>query len=225
MTDNELMGLALQEAEKALAEGEVPVGAVVAQDGKVLATGHNMTVQMKDPSAHAEILAIRRACAAAGDFRIPGAQLYVTIEPCPMCSGAVILSRIQRLVYGASETRTGSAGTVFSILANNPLNPGLVVEGGLLASRSLELLQEFFRSARARRKDEKIRLRDALTPEEREAREKEAAAARARKEAARKAREERQARQDRKRELRRMLRQESAAAGSQDPGFMPPDAP
>jgi len=141
------MRLALDEAREAAAGGEVPVGAVLVRDGQELARGRNRTIADADPSAHAEIIALRRAASAAGDFRI-GGTLYVTLEPCVMCMGAMVQARVQRLVFGALDAKAGAAASLYRIAEDERLNHRFRVESGLLAQESGELLREFFRRRR-----------------------------------------------------------------------------
>ncbi len=146
--DEYLMRLALREAERALQHDDVPVGAVVVHAGEVIGAGHNERELREDPTAHAEILAIREAARALGSWRLLGTVLYVTLEPCAMCAGAIVLGRIPRVVYGADDPKAGAAGSVLDILAEPRLNHRPQVAGGLLAEESAELLQAFFRSRR-----------------------------------------------------------------------------
>ncbi|MEN9721623.1 MAG: Haloalkane dehalogenase [Pseudomonadota bacterium] len=141
--DVQWMQAALELAKQAGEEGEVPVGAVVVKDGKIVGRGKNGPVAGNDPTAHAELLALRDAAQALGNYRLENCTLYVTLEPCTMCSGAIVNSRIARLVYGASEPRTGAAGSVVDIFSNTSLNHHTSVEGGILAEESRQLLQDF----------------------------------------------------------------------------------
>ena len=143
MTDEELMGLALREAEKAAALGEVPVGAVVARDGQPVALAHNLRESGKNATYHAELLAIQQACQVLGGWRLWQCELFVTLEPCPMCSGAILNSRIRRVVYGAADPKAGCCGSVTDLFAL-PFNHHPRVEGGLRAGEASALLQEFF---------------------------------------------------------------------------------
>lgn len=143
------MRLALEEARRALEHDDVPIGAVVlADDGRVLAVGHNERELHEDPTAHAEILALRRAAEALGSWRVLGATLYVTLEPCTMCAGAIVLSRIPRVVYGCTDPKAGAAGSVLDVLADPRLNHRPEVLGGILADECAELLRAFFRARR-----------------------------------------------------------------------------
>ena len=154
MTDQELMGLALQEAEKAAALGEVPVGAVVAKDGQPVALAHNLRESGKNATYHAELLAIQQACQMLGGWRLWQCELFVTLEPCPMCSGAIINSRIRRVVYGAADPKAGCCGSLTDLFAL-PFNHHPVIESGLRAEEASALLQEFFARLRQKRLDQK----------------------------------------------------------------------
>ena len=142
------MRLALREAERALGHDDVPVGAVVVHGGEVIGAGHNERELREDPSAHAEMLAIREAARALGSWRLLDTVLYVTLEPCAMCAGAIVLGRIPRVVYGAVDPKAGAAGSVLDILAEPRLNHHPAVAGGLLEEECAELLRAFFRSRR-----------------------------------------------------------------------------
>ncbi|MDZ7294583.1 MAG: tRNA adenosine(34) deaminase TadA [candidate division KSB1 bacterium] len=144
------MEQAFREAEKALAKGEVPVGAVVVYEGRVIGRGHNLVETLQDPTAHAEMLALTAAANALASWRLNDAVLYVTLEPCPMCMGALLLARISSLVYGATDPRYGACGSVLDLAACKELNTGLNVVGGVLAERSSALLRDFFASMRKR---------------------------------------------------------------------------
>ena len=154
MTDQELMGLALQEAEKAAALGEVPVGAVVAKDGQPVALAHNLRESGKNATYHAELLAIQQACQVLGGWRLWQCELFVTLEPCPMCSGAIINSRIRRVVYGAADPKAGCCGSLTDLFAL-PFHHRPVIESGLRAEEASALLQEFFARLRQKRLDQK----------------------------------------------------------------------
>ena len=154
MTDQELMGLALQEAEKAAALGEVPVGAVVAKDGQPVALAHNLRESGKNATYHAELLAIQQACQMLGGWRLWQCELFVTLEPCPMCSGAIINSRLRRVVYGAADPKAGCCGSLTDLFAL-PFNHHPVIESGLRAEEASALLQEFFARLRQKRLDQK----------------------------------------------------------------------
>lgn len=142
------MGRALEMARLARVRGEVPVGAVIVREGRLLAEGHNLTVTRSDPTAHAEVVTIRRATARLGDWRLEGATLYTTLEPCALCSGAMVLARVPRVVYGASDPKAGMAGTLGNLLQDSRLNHRAEVTAGVLAEASAQLLQDFFRIRR-----------------------------------------------------------------------------
>jgi len=146
--DLEYMRLALEQAGLAPALGEVPIGAVLVQDGQVLAQVHNFREAWQDPTAHAEIVAIREAASRLGTWRLTGATLYVTVEPCSMCAGAIIQSRISRLVFGARDPKAGACGSVFNLPEERRLNHKVEVSGGVLERESQELIQTFFRRLR-----------------------------------------------------------------------------
>jgi tRNA(adenine34) deaminase len=146
--DEEFMSLALAEAEKALLAGEVPVGAIVVRGGEVIASAHNGPVGLKDPSAHAEILALRRAAAAEGNYRLAGVTLYVTIEPCLMCAGALVHARVSRLVFGAPDPKGGAVVSLYGVLQDARLNHRVEVTGGVLREACSEILSRFFREKR-----------------------------------------------------------------------------
>jgi tRNA(adenine34) deaminase len=135
-------------AQQAEAAGEVPVGAVVVLDDKIIGRGFNQPIASNDPSAHAEILALRQAAAFIGNYRLPQASLYVTLEPCAMCAGAMVHARLARLVYGCTDARSGAAGSVFEVADSEHLNHRVAVTGGVQADESRELLQGFFRARR-----------------------------------------------------------------------------
>jgi tRNA(adenine34) deaminase len=146
--DEYFMRLAIREAERALAHDDVPVGAVVIHGGELIGAGHNERELRQDPTAHAETIAIREAARALGSWRLLDTVLYVTLEPCAMCAGALVLARIPRVVYGTTDPKAGAAGSVLDVLAEPRLNHRPDVAGGLLAAESAELLQAFFRSRR-----------------------------------------------------------------------------
>lgn len=147
-TDELWMEEALRSAQRALEAGEVPVGAVVVCDGKIIGRGWNRTITENDPTAHAEIIALREAGATLGNYRLSGCELFVTIEPCPMCAGALVHARIKRLVYGADDPKAGAVHSVMQVLNHPQLNHTMDVRSGVLAGRSAELLQSFFKSRR-----------------------------------------------------------------------------
>jgi tRNA(adenine34) deaminase len=146
--DEKFMRLALAEAEKAFQAGEVPVGAVVVRGGEVIASAHNGPVGLKDPSAHAEILALRRAAAEEGNYRLAGTTLYVTIEPCLMCAGALIHARVSRLVFGAPDPKGGAVVSLYGVLQDGRLNHRVEATGGVLREACSEILSRFFREKR-----------------------------------------------------------------------------
>ena len=151
MTDAELMQIALEQAQKAAALGEVPVGAVVARNGQVLAAAHNTRETQKNATHHAELLAIDAACRALGGWRLWECEMFVTLEPCPMCAGAIINSRIRRVVYGAKDPKAGCCGSVTDLFGL-PFNHAPKVESGLLEAESAALLAQFFERLRGQRK-------------------------------------------------------------------------
>jgi tRNA(adenine34) deaminase len=146
--DEDFMRQALALAEQGAALGEVPVGALVVLDGAVIGAGFNCPISSQDPTAHAELVALRRAAQALGNYRLPGAVLYVTIEPCTMCAGALVHARIARVVYGAPEPRAGALGSSIDVYANAGLNHRPEVQGGVLAEDCAALVQGFFRAKR-----------------------------------------------------------------------------
>lgn len=147
-SDRDWMHHALALARRAEAIGEVPVGAVLVGDDEVLGEGFNTLIRDHDPSAHAEMIALRAAAARVGNYRLPGTTLYVTLEPCAMCAGAIVQARIARVVYGADDPRTGAARSVFRILDNPALNHRCEVVAGVLAEESGAMLRAFFRARR-----------------------------------------------------------------------------
>jgi len=150
LTHNQFMWQAVIEAEQAAREDEVPVGAIlVSQNGTVLAKTHNQTITRCDPTAHAEILAIRSAAEALGNFRLLNTTLYVTIEPCIMCMGALLHARVSKIIYGAKDPKWGAAGSCYDLSADPRLNHVIDVEGGVLEKECRELIQTFFKAKRA----------------------------------------------------------------------------
>jgi len=150
MPSDELwMEEALREAQRALAMGEVPVGAVVVHDGQVIGRGSNRPISSNDPTAHAEILALREAAQTIGNYRLLDCDLYVTVEPCAMCAGAITHARIRRLIYGAEDAKAGAVHSMLQVLNHPKLNHQLEVTPGVLAARCMDLLQSFFRKRRA----------------------------------------------------------------------------
>jgi len=148
--DERWMRLALEEARAAEALGEVPVGAVVVRAGEVVSTGHNLTHTLQDPSAHAEMVAIRRAAEATGHWRLLDCTLYVTLEPCAMCSGAIVLARIPRLVYAAADPKAGMSGSLANLVQHPRLNHRVELVTGVLADEAGEMLRAFFRARRGK---------------------------------------------------------------------------
>ncbi len=146
--DEHFMRLALREAERAAEAGDVPIGALVVREGEVLAAAGNERELRADPTAHAEILALREAANRLGGWRVADSVLYVTLEPCAMCAGAIVLARVPRVVFGATDPKAGAAGSVFDILAEPRLNHRPQVDGGLLAAESAGLLESFFATRR-----------------------------------------------------------------------------
>ena len=147
--DAVFMRLALEQAGLARAEGEVPVGAVVVKDGEVIATGFNQPISGHDPTAHAEIVALRAAADKLGNYRLPGCELYVTLEPCIMCSGAMMHARLARVIYAATDPKTGACGSVVNLFDEPSLNHHTDVVGGVLADQASSLLRAFFAERRA----------------------------------------------------------------------------
>ena len=148
MNDSDYMQLALEEARLAAEAGEVPIGAVIVHDEKILARAGNHTIRDCDPTAHAEIVALREAARVMGNYRLGGATLYVTLEPCAMCAGAMIQARVSRLVYGADDPKAGAVRTLFNVLSHPKLNHQVDIVSGVLAEESAAALQEFFAARR-----------------------------------------------------------------------------
>ncbi len=148
ISDGEAMDAALAEARKAGEAGEVPIGAVMIHEDQIIGRGQNRVLRDKDPTAHAEVVAMREAAVALGNYRLNGCTLYVTLEPCAMCAGAMIHARIDRLVYAASDPKAGAAGSVLSVLNHPKLNHQLQVEQGVLGEEAGALLRSFFRERR-----------------------------------------------------------------------------
>jgi tRNA(adenine34) deaminase len=146
--DSYYMQIALEESKKAFAAGEVPIGAVIVLNGEVIAQAHNLKETWLDPTAHAEMVAIREACKKLNRWRLTGATLYVTLEPCPMCAGAIVQSRIDRLVYGVKDPKAGAVDSLFNMLQNDALNHQLVVKSGVLAEECSQILKDFFQKKR-----------------------------------------------------------------------------
>jgi len=150
-TDEEFMRQALDLASQAQLAGEVPVGAVVVQDGKIIGRGFNAPITRHDPSAHAEMMALREAAQYLGNYRLVGCELFVTLEPCLMCAGAIMHSRIAQLVYGASDPKTGACGSILDTFADKRLNHHTMVKGGILANECGALLSNFFAMRRTQK--------------------------------------------------------------------------
>ncbi len=148
MTDEEAMSLALEQAARAAALGDVPVGAVVLVAGQVVSRAGNEREQRQDPTAHAEILALRAAATAMGSWRLSAATLVVTLEPCPMCAGALVAARLGRLVYGAADPKAGACGSLYNLCSDPRLNHELLVTRDVLAGPATRILEEFFRARR-----------------------------------------------------------------------------
>ena len=148
MNDEFYMDIAIKEAQKALAAGDVPVGAVIVRNGDIIAQACNMREAANDATAHAEIIAVREACRKLGSWRLNDCTIYVTLEPCPMCAGALVMSRMNRLVYGLPEGKTGAAESVFNIVDNKSLNHRLEVTAGICENKCRELMQKFFKEKR-----------------------------------------------------------------------------
>ncbi len=146
--DQQYMRMAIEQAQLAAQSGEVPVGAVLVKDGQVISKAFNKPIANHDPSAHAEMLALRQATLAEENYRIPGSTLYVTLEPCAMCSGAMLHARIDRVVYGAPDPKTGAAGSVLDIFASKQINHQTSVEGGIMSEECGQLLRDFFKGRR-----------------------------------------------------------------------------
>jgi len=149
-SDEEHMALALREAALALERDEVPVGAVIVRDGRVIGRAHNQRELLGDPTAHAEMIAITQAAEDVGNWRLEGCTMYVTLEPCAMCAGAVVLARLPRLVFGARDPKAGAVGTLYDIPRDPRLNHAVEVTSGILEQECSEILTEFFRRKRGR---------------------------------------------------------------------------
>jgi tRNA(adenine34) deaminase len=147
-TDDFFMEQALAEAWAAAAAGEVPVGAILVEDGEVIARGHNLRETLSDPTAHAEVVVLRQAAEARGTWHLDNTTLYVTLEPCPMCAGALVLARVGRLVYGIADPKAGAAGSLMNLVQDERLNHRLEVTTGVLAGECAEVIRDFFRKRR-----------------------------------------------------------------------------
>lgn len=148
LPDAHFMQLALREAEAAAAEDEVPIGAVIVHAGRVIASAHNQREQLHDPTAHAEMIAITQAAGVLGDWRLEDCTLYVTLEPCPMCAGAIVLARVPRVVYGAADPKAGAAASLYRLLDDGRLNHRAEVAAGVLGSECGAILTRFFEQRR-----------------------------------------------------------------------------
>lgn len=146
--DQQYMRMAIEQAQLAAQSGEVPVGAVLVRDGQIISKAFNKPIANHDPSAHAEMLALREAALAEENYRIPGSTLYVTLEPCAMCSGAMLHARIDRVVYGAPDPKTGAAGSVLDLFSSKQINHQTSVEGGIMGEECGQLLRDFFKGRR-----------------------------------------------------------------------------
>ena len=156
--DEYYMELAIREARKAMEQEEVPIGAVIVLDHKVISSAHNLRETTQKATTHAELLAIEKACEEIGSWRLENATLYVTLEPCPMCSGAILLSRIKRVVYGAKDPKAGCAGTLMNLLQDSRFNHQSEVKNGVLEDECGELLRTFFRNLRQKKKAQKTEM-------------------------------------------------------------------
>jgi tRNA(adenine34) deaminase len=148
LLDRQFMQQALEQAQLAATAGEVPVGALLVRDGQVIATGFNQPITLHDPSAHAEMMALRRAADSEENYRLPGTTLYVTLEPCAMCAGAILHARVDRVVFGAADPKTGAAGSVLDVFSIKQINHQTQVEGGVMADECGKLLRDFFKERR-----------------------------------------------------------------------------
>ena len=146
--DRQFMQQALDQAKLAAAAGEVPVGAVLVRDGQVMSTGFNQPITNSDPSAHAEMMALRAAASDESNYRLPGTTLYVTLEPCTMCAGAMLHARVDRVVFGATDPKTGAAGSVLNVFSEKQINHQTVVEGGIMREECGQILRDFFKERR-----------------------------------------------------------------------------
>ncbi len=146
--DRQFMQQAIEQAQLAALAGEVPVGAVLVRDGKVISKGFNQPITHHDPSAHAEMLTLRQAALAEQNYRLPGTTLYVTLEPCTMCAGAILHARVDRVVFGALDPKTGAAGSVLDVFSSKQINHQTSVEGGIMGDECGQLLRSFFKERR-----------------------------------------------------------------------------
>ncbi|GFO68698.1 tRNA-specific adenosine deaminase [Geomonas limicola] len=159
--DNYWMGKAIAQAKKAEAIGEVPIGAVLVKDGVVIARGHNLRESRQDPAAHAELIAIRKAAAKLKSWRLTGATLYVTLEPCTMCMGAIILARLNRVVFGSFDPKGGAAGSLYDFSNDARLNHSVVLTSGVRGDETSALLSNFFSALRAEKRRAKLQSKDS----------------------------------------------------------------
>jgi tRNA(adenine34) deaminase len=146
--DRQFMQQALDQAKLAAAAGEVPVGAVLVRDGQVISTGFNRPITNSDPSAHAEMMALRAAAQSESNYRLPGTTLYVTLEPCTMCAGAMLHARVGRVVFGSPDPKTGAAGSVLNVFSEKQINHQTQVEGGIMSEECGQVLRDFFKGRR-----------------------------------------------------------------------------
>ena len=146
--DRQFMQQALDQAKLAAAAGEVPVGAVLVRDGQVISTGFNQPITNSDPSAHAEMMALRAAASDESNYRLPGTTLYVTLEPCTMCAGAMLHARVDRVVFGTTDPKTGAAGSVLNVFSEKQINHQTQVEGGIMGEECGQVLRDFFKERR-----------------------------------------------------------------------------
>ena len=146
--DRQFMQQALDQAKLAAVAGEVPVGAVLVRDGQVISTGFNQPISNSDPSAHAEMMALRAAALEESNYRLPGTTLYVTLEPCTMCAGAMLHARVDRVVFGATDPKTGAAGSVLNVFSEKQINHQTQVEGGIMSEECGQILRDFFKERR-----------------------------------------------------------------------------
>ncbi|MBU3611504.1 tRNA adenosine(34) deaminase TadA [Polynucleobacter sp. MG-27-Goln-C1] len=146
--DRQFMQQALSLAKLAAAAGEVPVGAVLVRDGQIISTGFNQPITNSDPSAHAEMMALRAAAQSESNYRLPGTTLYVTLEPCTMCAGAMLHARVERVVFGATDPKTGAAGSVLNVFSEKQINHQTQVEGGIMGEECGQVLRDFFKERR-----------------------------------------------------------------------------
>ncbi|WP_114653413.1 tRNA adenosine(34) deaminase TadA [Polynucleobacter necessarius] len=146
--DRQFMQQALDQAKLAALAGEVPVGAVLVRDGQVISTGFNQPITNSDPSAHAEMMALRAAAHGESNYRLPGTTLYVTLEPCTMCAGAMLHARVDRVVFGATDSKTGAAGSVLNVFSEKQINHQTEVEGGIMGEECGQILRDFFKERR-----------------------------------------------------------------------------